>query len=80
MYEIDSCGKKGQECNLFEPFFLVKFSVTENMPKVVGLTAVFSSIYGFIRRPGKFSLKYPTQSQFLEVPFICESKTKIVLI
>jgi hypothetical protein len=50
------------------------------MPKVVGLTAVFSSIYGFIRRPGKFSLKYPTQSQFLEVPFICESKTKIVLI
>jgi len=25
--------------------------VAENMPKVVGLTAVFSSIYGFMRRP-----------------------------
>jgi hypothetical protein len=50
IYEIDSCGKKGQECSLFEPFFLVKFSVAENMPKVVGLTAVFSSIYGFMMR------------------------------
>jgi len=25
--------------------------VPENMPKVVGLTAVFSSIYGFMMRP-----------------------------
>jgi hypothetical protein len=35
----------------FEPFFLVKFSVPKNMPKVVGLTAIFSSIYGFMMRP-----------------------------
>ncbi len=64
----------------FWAFFLVKFSVAINMPKVVGLTVVFSSIYSFMRRPGKFSFKYPTQNQFLEVPFICETKTKIVLI
>jgi hypothetical protein len=45
--------KKRQECNLHEPF-LVKFSVThfmENMPKVVGLTVVFSSIFAVILRP-----------------------------
>jgi hypothetical protein len=30
---------------------MVKFSVPENMPKVVGLTPVFSSIYGFMMRP-----------------------------
>jgi hypothetical protein len=35
----------------FLAFFLVKFSVPENMPKVAGLTAVFSSIYGFVMRP-----------------------------
>jgi hypothetical protein len=35
----------------FLAFFLVKFSVAENMPKVVGLTVVFSSIYGFMMRP-----------------------------
>jgi hypothetical protein len=30
---------------------MVKFSVAENMPKVVGLTAVFPSIHGFMMRP-----------------------------
>jgi hypothetical protein len=51
IYEIDSCGKKGQECSLFEPFFWLSSVCPENMPKVVGLTAVFSSIYGFMVRP-----------------------------
>jgi len=51
MYEIDSCGKKRTRMQSFWAFFLVKFSSPENMPKVVGLTAIFSSIYGFMMRP-----------------------------
>jgi hypothetical protein len=36
---------------VFLSLYLVKFSVAENMPKVVGPTALFSSIYGFMMRP-----------------------------
>jgi hypothetical protein len=46
-------GKKDKNAS-FMSLFLVKFSVAhvmENMPKVVGLTVVFPSIFAVLMRP-----------------------------
>ncbi len=50
MSEIDSCGKKGQECNLFEPFS-GQVERGRKHAKSGGTCSCISSIYGFMMRP-----------------------------